>query len=411
VNAAIPDQVVVIDRKHEGPELLELCNAYVESEEVVFATPNFVSEYRRQATAPIPPQTQWHLANLAKSPGQKKGEDVGARNAWTTTGGKGAIVVAVLDDGVDIEHPNLKARIWRNPDSKRPDRNGRDFFLPDDHPDHNNPRPKQFTFPYDQMTGNDIHGTPCAGVIAAAGKGAYGIAFKCKVLPVKIFHADFLAEDERVADAIRYAALNADLVSCSWSGPNSPDTELALQDAQRLGRNGRGAAIFCASGNDNASVGYPAASQNAVAVGATTDQGKRAPYSNFGPELDLVAPSSGGIEGVFTTDVSSPPGRGFNIGLSERGGADGLHTNEFGGTSSATPLAAGVAALVLSVLPDLTRDELRELLITTADKIGGAAQYGPNGHSDNFGFGRVSAAKAVAAALASRSATRKGNRG
>lgn len=399
VNSMVPDQVVAVDRRHEGPELLDLCNDYAECDDVVFATPNFVSEYRRQATPPTPPPEQWHLANLARTQGQTKGEDVGAPKAWKSTGGRASIVVAVLDDGVDIDHPNLKARIWRNPDRDKPDKNGRDFFLPDDHPDHNNPRPKQFTFPYDQMTGNDIHGTPCAGVIAAAGNGAYGVAFKCRVLPVKIFHADLLAEDERVANALRYAAINADVISCSWSGPKSTDIELALQDGQRLGRDGRGTAIFCASGNENAPVGYPAASTNAVAVGASTDQGKRAPYSNFGRELDIVAPSSGGIEGIFTTDVANPPGRGFNTGIAERGGADGLHTNEFGGTSSATPLAAGVGALVLAVLPELTRNELRNLLTETADKIGGTEEYGVNGHSDNFGFGRVSAAKAVPAAL------------
>ena len=91
------------------------------------------------------------------------------------------------------------------------------------------------------MTGNDIHGTPCAGVIAARGNsgGALGIAPRCRILAVKIFHADNLASDARVADAIRYAALHADILSCSWSGPTSPDIELAIQDAgldlKRLG--------------------------------------------------------------------------------------------------------------------------------------------------------------------------------
>ena len=67
--------------------------------------------------------------------------------------------MAVLDDGVDIEHPNLKGRIWRNRDNTDPDSFGRDFFIPDEHPDHFNPRPKRFRFPFDQMAGNDIHGT------------------------------------------------------------------------------------------------------------------------------------------------------------------------------------------------------------------------------------------------------------
>jgi subtilisin family serine protease len=309
------------------------------------------------------------------------------------------VVVAVLDDGVDIDHPNLKQRVWRNPDKSGRDVNGRDFFLPDDHPDHFNPRPKQFTYPYDRLEGNDIHGTPCAGVLVAAGHGAFGVAFRSRVLPVKIFHGDQLAEDERVADAVRYAAVNADVISCSWSGPRSTDTELAIEDAGRLGRGGRGTPVFCASGNENTSVGFPAASGQAIAVGASTDQAKRALYSNFGPELDLVAPSSGGIQAIFTTDVANPPGRGFNMGVGERGGDDGLHTNVFGGTSSATPLAAGIGALVLSVAPALGREELRELLIETAEKIGDPGEYGPDGRCDHFGFGRVSAANAVREAV------------
>lgn len=382
VNRFVPDQVVVADRgrKRYGPDLLDLANDYAELEEIVFATPNFVSQYRREAAeAPTPPRVQWHL------------REVRARQAWKRTTGRPQIVVAVLDDGVDVDHPNLKSRI-----RKKGTDVGRDFFLPDDHPDHLNPRPKEFRFPFNEMPGNDIHGTACAGVVAAAGNGAYGVAFGCKILAVKIFHADDLAPDERVADAIRHAAVNADILSCSWSSPVSPDVELALQDAGRLGRRGRGAAIFCATGNGSHSpVSFPANDPFTIAVGASTDEGKLAWYSNIGAEVDVVAPSNGGTLGIFTTDVSVP-GRGFNIGAKASGGIDGLHTNEFGGTSSATPLAAGIAALALSLSPRLSREELRGLLRETAKKIGSG--YDASGHSRNFGFGRVDAESAAAAA-------------
>jgi subtilisin family serine protease len=106
----------------------------------------------------------------------------------------------------------------------------------------------------------------------------------------------------------------------------------------------------------------------------------------------VVAPSSGGIQGIFTTDVSTE-GRGFNIGRADQGGKDGLHTNSFGGTSSATPLAAGVAALVLSANPKLSRTEVQDVLQSTADKIGSG--YDAQGFSPDFGHGRVNAAKAV----------------
>jgi subtilisin family serine protease len=155
--------------------------------------------------------------------------------------------------------------------------------------------------------------------------------------------------------------------------------------------------VFCAAGNDfGARVGFPASSDDVIAVGASTDQARRADYSNVGPEMDVCAPSSGGIEDIFTTDVSRPPGRGFNVGLAEAGGADGLHTNAFGGTSSATPLAAGVGALVLSVRGRLDREALRDILCQSADKIDRG--YDASGHSPEYGFGRVNAARAVEAA-------------
>jgi subtilisin family serine protease len=375
VNPFIPDQVVVHDprRKHWGDDLVEVSNRWMELGEVVFATPNFVSQFLRQEP-PFSRSEEWHLGDL----------QVAA--AWKKALGDPNIVVAVLDDGVDVEHPNLAGNIWKNPDTNARDQIGRDFFVPADHPEHFNPRPKRFTFPFHLTAGNDIHGTPCAGLIAATGRngGSVGVAPRCRILPVKIFHADGLAAGENVANAIRYAALHADILSCSWTGGLNPDIEQALADAGPLGRGGLGAAVFCAAGNGNGRpVGFPARDPNAIAVGAVTDQGKRAPYSNTGPQIALAAPSSGGSRGIFTTDVSLE-NRGFNVGAMEEGGEDGLHTNSFGGTSAAAALAAGVGALVLSVHPGLSRTDLRDLLVRTADPVGGSR--------------RINASRAVAAA-------------
>lgn len=395
VNPFFRDQVIVYDpeRKHTGDNLIEAANSLAETEEVEFSGPNFVSQYRRHALPTIRSE-EWHLRNKGGG-GAKKNEDVNASEAWKITTGKRSVVVAVLDDGVDIDHPNLKQNIWKNPKTSSKDKYGRDFYLKDDHPDHYNPRPKIFQFPFDQMDGNDIHGTPCAGVIAAVGKAnsSVGVAPKCRILPVKIFHGNSLVADERVADAMRYAGTIADILSCSWGGGGaSPDVQQALEDLGSA-RKGRGVAIFCAAGNEEQDpVGFPASDPNAIAITASTDQAKLAWYSNVGPEASVCAPSDGGVRGIFTTDVSVPE-RGFNIGVAASGGKDGLHTNDFGGTSSATPLAAGVAALMLSVDPTLNRQALREMLQNTADKIGSG--YDANGHSNKFGFGRVNAAKAV----------------
>ena len=388
-NPFVADQVVVTG-KGTGLDVLDPANALAEEDEVVFAVPNFVTEYRRTGAVRIP-VAQWHLDNTGAFPGQVAGEDVNARAAWKVNRGRASVVVAVIDDGVDIDHPNLKARIWRNPVANDPDRNGRDFFVPDDNPDHFDPRPKRFQFPFDDTPTNDIHGTCCAGVVAAAGRDAWGVAPASKILPVKIFHADEMAADERVADSIRYSATRAAVLSCSWTGAETPDLEMAVEDAGRIGRGGLGSPVLCATGNDSAPVGYPASHPDAIGVGASTDQSKLAAYSNRGPEVSVVAPSGGGVMSIYTTDVSIP-GRGYNPAPMPAG----AHTDTFSGTSSATPLAAGIAAMIIAVNPKLTRGEVREVLQATCERIG--TGYDARGHSNRFGYGRVDAESAIAEA-------------
>jgi subtilisin family serine protease len=364
VNRFAADQWTVHapDRGYPGEALLEIANLWAEQDEVVFAAPNFLSLPRREAVPSVLPE-EWHLSNRGGG-GAKAGEDLKILQAWERTTGRREIVVAVLDDGVDLAHPNLRRNLWRNPDPKALDRRGRDFFLPESHPGHFDPRPKRFLFPFEQVSANDIHGTPCAGLIAAGGigLGSTGVAPRCRILPVKIFHADDLVQDELLANAIRWAGRHADILSCSWSSGVSPDVELALEDAA-ASRAGRGAAVFCSAGNGfGLPVSFPARSPHAIAVGASTDRGERAAYSSCGPELAFLAPSSGGTRGLFTTDVSQP-GLGLEPGS--------LHTHRFGGTSAAAALAAGVGALVLSVDPDLDRTGLKDLLAGTADEIPG----------------------------------------
>jgi subtilisin family serine protease len=392
-----PDQFVVADpeRRVFGADLIPIANRLADLDEIEFATPNFVSEYRREL-GPRIGAAQWHLDNVAAVVGQLAGQDVRVRGAWKKTRGVG-ITIAIIDDGVDLDHPYLRKRIWRNEDIQALDQVGRDFFLPNDHPDHYNPRPKTFGYPYDSLARNDIHGTPCAGLAASAGFGIPGVAPSARILAVKIFHASDLASDERVADAIRYAASRADVISCSWTGGSSPDVEQALEDAGTIGRGGRGSAVFCATGNGfGKPVGFPARAVSSIAVGASTDAGLLANYSNVGAEVEFVTPSGGGMRSLTTTDVSYP-GRGFDLGTAN---APALTTPTFSGTSGATPIAAGVAALVLSLSPSLGREDLRGLLRETCDPMGVGAGAGAGQRSVEFGFGRVNAARAVEAAIA-----------
>lgn len=386
--------------------VLDLANRLSEEGGLVeYAAPNFIAEHRKTATTKDPLLAQqWHLQNVGQK-GGLAGEDVRAFQAWDIApGGTPDVVIAIVDDGVDVNHPDLKQNIWTNPNRAAPDRNGRNFY--DENYD---PTPHYFHPPYDQLEGNDNHGTPCAGVAAAVAnrRGGVGLAYKCRILPVKIFGADNLAPNDRVANAIRYAAQYAQIISCSWEGPLNPDLQAAITDVAKSGRSGKGCLVFCATGNDSrTSIGFPASHPEAFAVGASNDQAKRAQYSNYGQGIDFVAPSSdpvNGRQGITTTDVSQR-NRGFNL--------TGEYSDGFGGTSAATPLAAAVAALVISVRPQLTRTEVQGILRKTADKIdprGGGYQ---RGYSLQYGYGRVNAHAAVAAAQSvgtrSRSSRKKG---
>lgn len=371
---------------------MELCTRLADIEDVVYASPNFTSQYQRQSAIPA---AQWHLRNLALERGQKKHEDINALEAWERTQGDPSVVVAVLDDGVDVSHPDLRARIRRHPGGKGSrDRIGRDFTIPNSRPGHFDPRPKRFTRESTAERENDVHGTATAGVIAAAGAGSCGIAPRVSILPIRIFSATELADDERVADAILYAAEHAQILCCPWTGPFSEVVHRALTYASSVARQGRGSPLFCAAGNGcGAPVAFPASHPDAIAVGASTDRGYLAAYSNVGKEVAFVAPSSGGTQGVFTTTVS-PSGRRLPGGVGEEGAAT-LHTESFGGTSAAAAEAAGVGSLLLSIRSDYSSDEVRGILQETARPIDG---HDGLTHDDGVGFGRLDAARALAAA-------------
>jgi subtilisin family serine protease len=382
-----------------GSRTLDLANALAEADDVLeFAAPNFLAETRKYQIPNDPLLgDQWHLINSGAN-GGLAGEDVDAAAAWALTpGGVASIVIAIIDDGVELKHPDLRANIWTNPNRKARDKHGRDFF---DESDPYNPEPRVFNPPFDDTDRNDIHGTPCAGVAAAVGangKGVCGIAYQCKILPVKILGGPGIAPVDRIADAIRYAGKKADVLSCSWGVARHPDIETAIDDVVSTGRGGKGCPIFVATGNDSAqAIGFPSSHPEVFAVGASNDRGRRSSYSNYGKGIAFVAPSSDDVrQGITTTDLSKR-NRGYRSGSA--------YTDDFGGTSSATPLAAGIAGLVLSVNPGLGYKQVGALMKATAEKIGGSgAGYGSSGHSLRYGYGRVNAHGAVQAALKAKS--------
>jgi subtilisin-like proprotein convertase family protein len=203
-----------------------------------------------------------------------------------------------------------------------------------------------------------------------------------------------------LVEAIHYAGQKADILSNSWDCAENNNVAYAIKDVVKTGRDGKGCLVFVAAGNYNEStIRFPARVPEAIAVGASTNLGSWAWYSNFGEGLAFVAPSDGGTRGIYTTDVSIP-GRGYNVGDVGKGDAEGLYTNYFGGTSSATPLAAGVAALILSLNPNLRWDQVRKYMCDTADKIDPESANYINGYSKVFGYGRINAYSVLKAVMA-----------
>ena len=310
---------------------------------------------------------QWHL------------DTIDIDGAWQITRGSRDIVVAVLDDGFDLAHPEFQG-------------SGKLLFQYDFEDDDTDATPS-----FD----DEMHGTACAGVAVARGVRAFGSAPGCALMALRTPFEIGVSEEARMFQ--RAADEGADVISCSW-GPTDgagtvdplPDpTRAAMDHCVEHGRGGLGIPIFFAAGNGSESVsddGY-ASHHRVIAVAASTSEEGHAWYSDTGPEVDVAAPSNGGQKGITTTDRRGAIG--YNPGSVSFGDATGDYTNDFGGTSSATPLTAGVAALVLSVAPQLRWDEVKAILEETADQIGGTGEYDAHGHSDRFGRGRINARAAV----------------
>jgi subtilisin family serine protease len=352
---------------------------------------------QRRLRAAFPPQ--WHL-KATRVDGVLVNAHAHVEAAWPVAQGEG-IVIAVIDDGVDVQHEEFRSsgKIVAPRDVTR----GTD-----------DPAPK---------TLRDRHGHACAGVACADGRfGASGVAPRARLMPIRL--ASQLGSQSE-ADAFAWAADHgADVISCSWGpadgDPNDPhdpahqeivrlpdSTRLAIDYAATNGRDGKGCVVLFAAGNGNESVdndGY-ASYRNVIAVAACSDQGTHSWYSDFGRAVWCAFPSNDGdasvTPGIWTTD--RPGTTGYNPGDERRGDAAGDYTNSFGGTSSACPGAAGVAALALSRNPALRRDEVREILRLASDQIDKThGQYDASGRSPFYGYGRLNAARAVELALPSR---------
>lgn len=260
---------------------------------------------------------QWHHENM---------ED---EKAWEITTGRSDIVVAVCDSGVEAQHEDLKGNVLS--------------------PGYNFVTNKAESRP------STSHGTMVAGVIASLNnyKGGVGVAPNSKILPLKIT-TNGSTSLSTIARCIRYGAdQGAKVINVSFTGINSSTVSAAGKYARD-----KGSLLIYAAGNQgNNQTNYPDWI-NVVAVGATTSQDKRSSFSNYGNFIDVVAPGSA----IFTT---AP--------YITRGTSKYKSVN---GTSFAAPIAAGVAALIWSVNPEFTPEQVEKFLVDGADDLGNSYVYG-----------------------------------
>ncbi|OCQ92018.1 peptidase S8 [Oscillatoriales cyanobacterium USR001] len=404
---------------------LKIANRLTRYREVLLAEPN-ISVQAQQHYTPRDSLyiKQWYLNNKGGNQ-LGAGSHIFAEQAWDITRGNRSVIIAIADDSVDINHPDFKGqgKIVSPLDLKDND------FSP---------------MPVEE---SDNHGTSCAGVATAEenGIGIVGVAPGCALMPIRT--TGYLDDDsiEQIFDWV--IQKGAAVVSCSW-GPSAVYFPLSLRQSAALtkaatqGRNGKGCVIVFAAGNANRPVngtinekGWPkniisgqtkwlggfTVHPDVITVAASTSLGKKAAYSNWGSGISVCAPSNNAPPGMWLQEtgfVSTPPEvttslLGLGVFTADRIGAEGYdpgdYTGYFGGTSSATPVVAGVAALILSANPNLTAREVRTILEQTADKIVDTdpdpqfgtrmGTYSSSGRCDWFGYGKVNAFKAVQAAV------------
>ncbi len=306
-------------------------------------------------------QNQWNMIRIRAG---GKGT-----TAWNISTGNNTVVICILDSGCDLTHPDLQSR-YSMPGINL------DTMLPDGSP----------TGPIDEA-----HGTCCAGVVAAVfnnNQGVAGLAGECQIMPLAFENWT----DDEVAVGINFAADNGtDVISMSF-GNDSWDTTIidpAIQNA--FNKN----VVMCvATHNFNSAITYPATNQLVMACGASDqNDNRKTPLSpdmenwgsNFGPEMSVVAP-------------------GVLIPTTDRQGSDGYESgdykSDFNGTSSATPQAAGLAALIRSIFPTLTNVQIRDRIEKNTDKVGAVTYTNTPGHPNGtwdqeMGYGRINVLKAL----------------
>ncbi len=274
-----------------------------------------------------------------------------ASEAWGTCRGSNEVVVAVLDTGVDYDHPDLQGNLWTN----EAERDGQPW-VDDDHNGYvDDIRGYNFVAYNNDPRDDHGHGTAITGIIAAVGnnnKDTAGVCWAVRIMPVKVLGADGEGTAADAVPAIYYAVANgADIISGSWGGAQASS---ALGDAIAYAH-AEGVVVVAAAGNsDSADPYYPAAYPEVISVAATDANDQRWYLSNYGDWVDLAAPG----QSIVSLRAELPGQVTRTRGLSR-----------MSGTSLAAPHVSGACALLLAADPFLRCDELHRILTATADPI------------------------------------------
>ena len=313
--------------------------------------------------------------------------------------------VAIMDSGVDFEHPDLKNKLEDGFNMVHEGETGNPGTFT---PDPSNPMSDAAYY---------SHGTNCAGVAAAEGNeiGTVGICPWCGIYPVTYMEGGIgtMESGEKLLEAYEKYTADPEIVAINCSfGPAAGYGDIAASQDEidshkkfmEEGRNGKGGVIVYASGNDGIDAAYTGilsyqfkmkrngedVTGKVVTVGASSGWDTRVTYSNYGEMLDIVAPS-----------LSMRPTLGIATSfLMGYGDLDKDYTNQFSGTSSAAPVITGAFGVIFSVNPELTLEEAVEILHESADKVNPETGfYKEDGHSVKFGYGRLNLLKAVRLAM------------
>ncbi len=304
--------------------------------------------------------------------------DIDMELGWDIEQGEQSIIVAVLDSGIKLDHPEFSGRLWTNPNETLngidddnngyiDDINGWDFANNDDDP-----------------TDDHGHGTNVTGIIGANSNnnlGYSGIDWNCKLMIGKILDENNSGYYSWWTDAIYYAVDNgAKVINMSVGGSGFSSS---MKDAIDYAYNNGVTVVACMMNENNNTTFYPAGYQNTIAVGATNPNDERsAPFfwsttsgSNYGNHIDVVAPGN------------------YIYGLNYQ--LDTNYNSYWGGTSQAAPLVTGLSSLLLAQDADKTPDDIRSIIRNTAEDQVGNVSEDISGFDIYYGYGRINAYQAL----------------